>query len=417
MIVDSLVIKVASRCNLNCSYCYVYNLGDTTYLKQPKFMSYNTVDIMIDRILVHCLKNNLKNFLFIFHGGEPLLQKKDFFRYTINKANQILFDNNQIKCAFSVQTNGILITKEWCELFNELKIGLGISLDGVKEVNDSYRVDHKGKGSYDNVVKGLEIAKEYSEHSPGVLSVINIDADPIKAYEHMKNINIDFFDLLWPHATHDIPPEKKSRIEGISRETPHADWLIKIFDLWYGEKVDTKIEISIFDTLLSLLFGNEFSGNEDFGLTDNDVLVIEANGDIQAVGSLNICGNGFTTSGANLRTHSFSEALETKLAKLYNQSHKMLPKKCISCPIVEICGGGHIHTRFSKKNGFNNASIYCNDYIKLITHIRREMYSSLPDKYKRDYSDITYEDIKSYMNQLNLDKLETPQHARELNSF
>ena len=417
MIVDSLVIKVASRCNLNCSYCYVYNLGDTTYLKQPKFMSSQTVDIMIDRVIEHCLENNIKSFLFIFHGGEPLLQKKDFFRYTVNKANQMLFEKYQIECSFTLQTNGVLITKEWCELFDELNIGIGISLDGTEKINDEYRVDHKGNGSYNKVIKGLKIAQKNLKYNPGILSVVNIDADPLETYEHIKSINVNSFSLLWPHATHDVLPQKKSSIEGVSEETPYADWSIKIFDLWYSEKKQTKIEVTLFNTFLSLLLGNEFSGNEDFGLGDNDVLVIETNGDIQAVGSLNICGNGFTTSGANVRTHSFSEALETKLAKLYHQSHKMLPKKCISCPIVDICGGGHIHTRYSKKNGFNNASIYCNDFIKLITHVRREMYTSLPDKYKKDYSDITFNDIKMYMSQLNMDEIKTPQHEKELDSF
>ena len=69
MYTTNLVIKVASRCNLNCTYCYVYNMGDNSYKLQPKFMSLETIEKIFERIKSHCLKNGLKDFLIIFHGG------------------------------------------------------------------------------------------------------------------------------------------------------------------------------------------------------------------------------------------------------------------------------------------------------------------------------------------------------------
>src|SRR5690349_18876814 len=85
-----LVLKVASRCNLNCTYCYMYNLGDTTYMKQPKVMSDDVVDNLIARVKKHCHMHGIDVFDFNFHGGEPLLAGPAFFEKFVNKANEAL---------------------------------------------------------------------------------------------------------------------------------------------------------------------------------------------------------------------------------------------------------------------------------------------------------------------------------------
>ena len=82
-----LVLKVASLCNLNCTYCYMYNLGDETFKNQPKFMSNETVDSIIENVKNHCKKHALSTFEFIFHGGEPMLISMDFYRNFVQKLN------------------------------------------------------------------------------------------------------------------------------------------------------------------------------------------------------------------------------------------------------------------------------------------------------------------------------------------
>ncbi|WP_282090172.1 radical SAM protein [Aquimarina algiphila] len=414
MVIDVLVIKVASRCNLNCTYCYVYNVGDKTYLNQPKLMSYDTVDWLIKRVLEHCMKNGLKKFMFIFHGGEPMLHKKEFYTYYVEQANKILYQKNGIRCSYGIQTNGVLISKEWINLFNNLDINVGISLDGVKEVNDKYRVDHKGKGSYDNTIKGFGIAKEKlkTSLSLGLLSVIDIEANPLETYDHMKNLGTRAFDLKWPYATYDLPANTS-----LLSKTAYADWLIKIFDVWFKEEVEVRPRVSIFETIISLVLGVENIGNEDFGSNDNQVLCVQTNGDLEAVGALNLCGNGFTKSGSNIREHSISDAIQTDLAKLYHQSHKKLNKKCLKCPIVDVCGGGHIVSRFSKKNGFDNVSVYCQDYMKLFTHIQNSLFDRLPEELKGNYEKIIYEELNLYFDQLEFDTVKNSEHYTELNSF
>ncbi|RAJ27219.1 radical SAM protein [Pedobacter cryoconitis] len=373
-----IVIKVASRCNLNCTYCYMYNLGDETYKSQPKFMSDLTVDALIERIKAHCIKHNIPKFSFIFHGGEPLLAGMDFFRKFVNKVNERLGDI--LTPVFELQTNAVLLTDEWCTLFGELNIPIGISLDGTKESNDLYRIDKTGKGSYDRIIKGLKIAQHSKalKTKPGLLSVINIHSDPIETYQHFKNLDAEAIDFLFPEATYDFPPTQPRHFESLSQETPYGDWLIKIFDAWYAEK-EQKLMIRIFHYLIRSIIGGDYSA-DNFGIFNNEVLVIETDGGIEAVDVLKICGNGFTKAGANVIKDTFDSALQTDLARVYHLSHSYLAKECLACPVKEICGGGYIPHRYSKSKGFNNPSVYCNDLLKLITHIQNKILADLPLK-------------------------------------
>ena len=87
MRITSLLLKITSRCNLNCKYCYMYNLEDTSYSKQPRFMSREVCEQVIIKTYEHCIQNDVKAFLFVFHGGEPLLCEKDFFVWFVTFAN------------------------------------------------------------------------------------------------------------------------------------------------------------------------------------------------------------------------------------------------------------------------------------------------------------------------------------------
>lgn len=419
MNINSLVIKTASRCNLNCSYCYVYNMGDNSYLKQPKFMSFEDANILIDRVIEHCLSHKLSYFEFIFHGGEPLLQKMSFYDLFVKKANILLSKEHDVKCFYSLQTNGVLLSREWCELFNRLNIAVGISLDGKKEINDRFRVDHQGKGSYDNVIKGIRIGEKYLTNNVGILSVIDIASDPIEMYEFIKDsCTSKSIDLLWPIASNDKPPtELNSGTEDNKDITPFADWLIIIFDFWFKERKDTKIEIRIFKYIINLILGNENFSNEDFGIENNELLSVEANGEIGVVGDFNICGDNFVKNDARIQAHSFDEVLTTDLGKLYYAGNKKLNKKCLACPVVDICGGGHITSRYSEANGFNNVSVYCMDRMKLITHIQNTIFESLPNKYKEQFNKMEFADVKSYVENMDMDQLKDPNYIEEISSF
>jgi len=374
-ICNTLVIKVASRCNLNCSYCYMYNLGDTTYLEQPKLMSKEIIDQLIFRVKEHAIDLNLDSFSFVFHGGEPLLARKAFYLYFVGMARKEL---SFLKLHFTLQTNGTLLTNTWCRLFDSLDIRIGISIDGPKNNHDQYRIDHAGKGSYDRVLRGFQLAHSspFLHHKPGVLSVININASPLETYTHLLQLGAKQIDFLLPEATYEKPPPLPGLDKWWYSLTPYANWLIAIFDKWILEKEQVPV-IRQFQLIIHSILGGVFTA-DNLGSLHNEVLVIETDGGIEAVDGLKSCGHGFTKAGAHLKDHSLSEALQTRLARLYYLSHELLPLKCLACPVNETCGGGTIIHRYSPQNGFNNPSVYCNDLLKLITHIQNAIIPLLP---------------------------------------
>jgi uncharacterized protein len=374
MEVKIVVLKIASRCNLNCSYCYMYNLGDKTYKNQPKVMSKETIENIYKRIIEHCEEHNIKNFGIVLHGGEPLLAGQKYIEDFIAIGHHMA--KGKISFKYGLQTNGVLINEEIVDSLEKLRVHIGVSLDGPKDLNDKYRFYHNGKGSYDDVIKGIKILLNNNSyrHRLGILSVININLDPIQAYQHIKELNVKGGDFLFPYGTYDNPPLGKD--ENVEN-TYYADWLIKIFNKWYDENEETRPSIRLFGDITTSLLGNDIMADY-LGNKNNEVLVIETDGTMEAVDGLKSCGNGFTKTGANVKSYSINQALDTPLAKLYHHSHKHLCKKCKLCPISETCGGGDLANRYSTEKGFDNPSIYCSDLEKLITHIQNKIIDRLP---------------------------------------
>ncbi|WP_082468398.1 radical SAM protein [Pedobacter sp. R20-19] len=398
-----VVLKIASRCNLNCSYCIMYNVGDDTYKKQPKVMSDKTVDALLNRIKKHCLKHDIKIFDFSFHGGEPLLAGPEFFIKFIQKVKEILPPHIQI--SYTLQTNGILISDEWCDLFAKLNIFIAVSLDGTPAANDKFRVDHAGRGSYKAIVSGLKIAQRSKalNYSPNILSVINVESDPTEVYNHFKSLGVQSVDFILPHQIHEEKPLSIYEGDINFEATPYGDWLVKIFDQWFYEK-KPRPEIRFFDVIIACILGMDVPF-EYLGGQKNEILVIETNGGIEAVDSLKACGNGFTKNGVNVATHDIDEALENELAQVYSMSHQLLCKQCSCCPIKNVCGGGFLPDRYSKQNGFNNPSVYCKDLTRIITHIQNAIIDCLDpvDTAVLEIKKLTYLDVrKSIIKKMNV---------------
>src|SRR4030095_5725909 len=176
--ITSYVLKIASRCNLNCKYCYMYNLGDTSYRQQPAVMSEHVVEATLQRIPQHAVHKGLESVKLIFHGGEPLLAGEAFFRHFVETATRIL--TPEVTPQFSMQTNAVLLSEKWLELLGELKIHFGISLDGPAEIHDANRLDHQGRGSYQRVAQAIALIRSRQECgriSTRVLTVVNLESD------------------------------------------------------------------------------------------------------------------------------------------------------------------------------------------------------------------------------------------------
>ncbi len=371
--VTSYVLKVASRCNLNCSYCYMYNLGDKTYLKQPKFMSVDTVKALTLRLQSYCSRGAINFVHIIFHGGEPLLLSKEYYAECI----QILTSGCPgVEFNFSLQTNGVTLDLDWYNFFNSLKIKVGISLDGPKAYHDEFRLFHNGKGSYHEVATAVKLGNQNG--LTGILMVINPKIPVQEFYQELKELGVKKINLLFPDGHFDRLPDgidpDKFKNNGY---TPYADWLIALFKIWKQDK--GRPVIRLFETLIEMLAGIP-RGNQGFGRTKNGVMVIESDGGIEVTDSLRACYEGITRNNYNVHANEIDDLFKDQIFEVYYNAHDLVAEQCLNCPVYDICGGGFLGNRFANHNGFDNPTIYCKDMVRLITFLRNDLLESLPEE-------------------------------------
>ena len=147
-IINTIVLKVASPCNLLCTYCYEYQ--DDDWKKMPKFISEKTVESLINQINAYCKKNNLKSFSINCHGGEPMLLGSKGLKKIFNAMKKHI--DASIDLRIGMQTNAVLASKEISEILKDYKVSIGISLDG-DEKGTEFRIDHSGKPAFDKILR------------------------------------------------------------------------------------------------------------------------------------------------------------------------------------------------------------------------------------------------------------------------
>ena len=365
-----LVVKSTERCNLNCSYCYMYNGGDRSYLSRPPVMSLDTARHMFRRVDEHCRRHDIREFAFVLHGGEPLVAPPKYYREFVASSRELISPSVRIRLA--MQTNGTLVDETWCDTFRELGIKISFSLDGPAEVNDAQRVDRQGRGSFDRVMAGWRIAVEQGIN-PGLLMVIDPASDPQKVYRLIQEMNPSTADFLFPDATHDKP----SVAPGSNKSsTPYADWLLEVFSLWKrdGERAP---RIRMFLQLMRSMLGGNY-GYDVLGQGDVEVLVIESDGEIQPLDGLRFCEDGIANTPFNVFDNALDDAYGHELISLYHDSHSRLCKTCGHCRVKAVCGGGFLAHRYARASGFDNPSVYCHDLYKLIDHLYAWLAPRLP---------------------------------------
>ena len=357
------VLKIHSRCNLSCHYCYVYNMADQSWRRQPKVISNEIADAFIYRLQEHVLSNSLASVNVVLHGGEPLLAGRAMIEY--------IADNLRSKVAahvgISLQTNGILLNPDYLKLFDHYDIRVGVSLDGSQQAHDRHRRFDNGRGSYTSVIQGIELlASEPFRHLfSGLLCTIDPRNDPIETYEALAQFGPPAVDFLLPHGNWSSPPP--GRIKD-SKEAPYGDWLIRAFDHWYNHP-GKATKVRLFTDIITLLLGGR-SASEEVGLSPSSVAVIETDGSIEKSDILKSAYAGASSTGLHISGDTFDSLLGMPSIAARQIGLMALADDCRECELRNVCGGGMYAHRYRKGDGFRNPSVYCTDLYQLITRIK-----------------------------------------------
>jgi uncharacterized protein len=364
--------KVSSRCNLNCTYCYVYNAGDSQWRSQPKLMSENVARQTAFRMREHLEAYGKMEASIVFHGGEPFFGGVEHLKELVHVIRTTFLDSD-IKISIGIQTNLTLFSPEIGDFLLSEGISVGVSIDGPPHINDIHRVDHKGLPSSLKLEEKLELltSKSYQSIFSGFLCVINPISDPVEITDYLLSYRPKGIDFLLPLQNHDrLPKDKQEDINS----TSYGDWLIRSFDHWL--KQPTSTQVRFFTSIIRLVCGAS-STVESLGLTPIDLIVVETNGDVEGVDSLKTTFDGGAKLGYNVFQNSFDEVAKDFAVKSRQSGSDSLCQKCKDCSLVDICGGGYLPHRYSSERRFENPSVYCSDLDKLIHHIHKEISLSL----------------------------------------
>lgn len=364
----TFLFKVAARCNIACTYCYEYRLADQSWRGKPVRMSDAVFDRAVERIIEHVVSHSIPAVNVIFHGGEPLLAGKQFFRYAVDSLRSRL--KGHCAVTFGIQSNGTLIDEAWLDLLSELGLTIGISIDGPRELNDLFRVDHEGGSTHAEVERALRLTQQerYRSVKSGMLCVIQPESDPVAVLEWFAAWGENKLDLLFPHHNHVTrPPYAHSPARGYG----FGEWLSRAFDHWWDNDL-SNLRIRIFEDIIHLLLGGYFSV-ESLGLSPARIVVIQTDGAYEALDSLKSTFDGAVQLGRNVFTSQLDEVLDQDkvLARIFRSDS--LCDTCKQCRYGSVCGGGYVPHRYHQEFGFAMPSVYCDDLMFLISHIEARL--------------------------------------------
>ncbi|WP_264937157.1 FxsB family cyclophane-forming radical SAM/SPASM peptide maturase [Streptomyces sp. A012304] len=369
------VLKLHSRCNLLCSYCYVYTAADTSWRRRPARVTEAVLTRSAERIGEHVATHRLSRIRVELHGGEPLLGGAETALRQAAEVRAAVRAASATDCEVqvSVQTNGTLLTPDVVRRLAAGGIRVGVSLDGGRPDHNKRRVDHAGRPSWHAATRGLAVLAGHPETYAGILCTIDLDLDPVEVYDSLLEFRPAALDLLLPHANWASPPPGKGPSSAGS--TPYGEWLAHAFDRWFdGGRYRTRIRL--FTEIIGLLLG--FSGGaEAVGLSPVAAVLVETDGGIEQVDSLKAAYQEAPATGMDVFSHSFDDVLEHPGIAARQLGADALSDECRSCPLLRVCGGGHYAHRYRRGSGFRNRSVYCADLDMLIRHIARRLEAVL----------------------------------------
>lgn len=360
-----------AHCNLACKYCY--------YLEKDKLYPTAQRHLMSDEMLEQFTREyieaqTMNQVLFTWHGGEPLLRSLDFYRKALS-LQQKYAGGRRIDNV--IQTNGTLLTDEWCEFFAQNHWLVGISIDGPQPDHDHYRLTAAGKPSWKKVMQGIKLLKKHGVEWNAMAVVNAYNANhPLEFYRFFKENGCQFlqFTPIVERLTRHEDGRNlasladKDEISLSEASVAPEQWgyfLCAIFDEWVRKDVG-KIFVEIFDCTLANWMGIS-PGICAYSKECGHAGVMEHNGDVYS------CDHFVFPEYklGNIRDHSLIDMLYGEQQQEFSRlKHSSLPRQCKECDMEFACHGECPKNRFMKdKYGDSGLNYLCPGYYHYYQHV------------------------------------------------
>ena len=360
-----------AHCNLACKYCYYLEKNKLYPTAQRHLMS----DEMLEQFTREYIEAQTMNqVLFTWHGGEPLLRSIDFYRKALSLQQKYArgrrIDN-------VIQTNGTLLTDEWCEFFAQNHWLVGISIDGPQPDHDHYRLTAAGKPSWKKVMQGIKLLKKHGVEWNAMAVVNAYNANhPLEFYRFFKENGCQFLQftpIVERLTRHEdgrtlASLADKDEISLSEASVVPEQWgyfLCAIFDEWVRKDVG-KIFVEIFDCTLANWMGIS-PGICAYSKECGHAGVMEHNGDVYS------CDHFVFPEYklGNIRDHSLIDMLYGEQQQEFSRlKHSSLPRQCKECDMEFACHGECPKNRFMKdKYGDSGLNYLCPGYYHYYQHV------------------------------------------------
>jgi uncharacterized protein len=329
-------------CNLACSYCFFLD-KEMLYPGSKFRMSDEVLEDYIRQLIA---AHRSPQVTVAWQGGEPTLMGIDFYRRAIELQEKyrkpgMTFEN-------TMQTNGTLLNDEWCRFFKENNFLIGISVDGPRELHDAYRMDKKGEGSFDRVMKGLRLLQNHGVEYNVLTTVNRINADyPLEVYRFLRDeAGTDWIQFIPVVERIDEKGntlcQKGDRVSDRSvKPEQFGNFLIRIFDEWVRNDVG-RVFVQTFEASARRWLGLP-SGMCVFEETCGIGLALEHNGDLYS------CDHFVEPDHllGNIMEKEISELASSEKQYRFGQNKcENLPQVCRECDVLFICRGECPKNRF-----------------------------------------------------------------------
>lgn len=376
-----------AHCNLACKYCYYLEKNNLYQNSHRHLMSDETLE-QFTREYIEA--QTMPQVLFTWHGGEPLMRSIDFYKKALALQKKYAH-GKQIDNV--IQTNGTLLTDEWCEFFAKNHWLVGISIDGPQEYHDHYRVTPAGKPSWEKVMQGIQLLKKHRVEWNAMAVVNAYNAEhPLEFYHFFRDNGCQYLQFT-PIVERLTEHEDGRTLASLAddREIPLADasvtpqqwgnFLCTIFDDWVRHDVG-KTFVEIFDCTLANWMG-VLPGICAYSKECGHAGVMEHNGDVYS------CDHFVFPEYklGNIREQSLIDMLYGEKQQAFSRlKHTSLPRQCKECDMEFACHGECPKNRFEKdKYGEPGLNYLCQGYYQYYTHVapymdfmKRELLAQRP---------------------------------------
>ena len=359
-----------SLCNLRCKYCY--------YLEKNELYTDSRNHIITDELLEKFIKEYIEaqtmpEVLFTWHGGETLMRPVSFYKKALELQRVYGRGRRIDNC---IQTNGTLITDEWCQFFKENNFLVGVSIDGPQEFHDEYRKTATGKPTFRQVMKGINLLNKHGVEWNALAVVNDFNADyPLDFYHFFKEIGCHYIQFT-PIVERIIDRadgltlapgmQEGGRMADFSVTAEQwGDFLCAIFDEWVHHDVGNYY-IQLFDATLANWVG-QAPGICTMARECGHAGVMEFNGDVYSCDHFVYPEHKL----GNLHSQTIYEIMNSPKQKEFSKmKHLMLPQQCKECNFLFACHGECPKNRFVKdKYGNPGLNYLCSGYHKFFTHV------------------------------------------------